>query len=83
MTGQDSILYLKRVILVNRSIPIYIFYANLKLKVAASQIIPIAQWQQEEMILVKLRHLSEVRLLELTDFLDFLLQKEQAERQSA
>ncbi|NJL67281.1 MAG: DUF4926 domain-containing protein [Microcoleus sp. SM1_3_4] len=49
------------------------------LEVAASQIIPITQWQQEEMILVKLRQLSEARLLQLEDFLDFLLQKQNSE----
>ena len=37
-------------------------------EVAASQIIPIAQWQQEEMILRKLRQLSKSRLLQLEDY---------------
>lgn len=52
------------------------------IEVAASQIIPIAQWHREEMILAKLRQLSEVRLLQLEDFLDFLLQKDKAEQKS-
>jgi Domain of unknown function (DUF4926) len=56
---------------------------NVTIEVAASQIIPIAQWQQEEMILGKLRKLSEARLLQLHDYLDFLLQKEESEHQSA
>ena len=50
------------------------------IEVPASQIIPVVQWQQEEMILAKLRQLSEARLLQLEDYLDFLLQKEKAER---
>ena len=53
------------------------------LEVAASQILPIAQWQQEEMILRKLRQLSKSRLLQLEDYLDFLLQKEKSENVSA
>lgn len=53
------------------------------LEVAASQIIPIAQWHQEEMILRKLRQLSKSRRLQLEDYLDFLLQKEQSENVSA
>jgi Domain of unknown function (DUF4926) len=56
---------------------------NITLEVAASQIIPIAQWQQEELLLTKLRQLSDTRLLQLQDYLDFLLQKEQTDRQSA
>jgi hypothetical protein len=56
---------------------------NVTLEVAASQIIPIAQWQQEERLLAQLRQLSEPRLLQLQDYLEFLLQKEQSDRQSA
>lgn len=52
------------------------------IEVAASQIMPIAQLQQEEIILVKLRQLSEARLLQLEDYLDFLLQKEQSRQKS-
>ncbi|MBD2462750.1 DUF4926 domain-containing protein [Oscillatoria sp. FACHB-1407] len=53
------------------------------IEVAASQIIPVTQWQQEEIILNKIRQLSNTRLLQLEDYLDFLLQKEQAEQKSA
>jgi hypothetical protein len=53
------------------------------IEVAASQIFPIAQWQKEEMILTKLRQLSGVKLLQLEDYLDFLLQKEKTEQNSA
>ena len=55
---------------------------HVTIEVSTSQIIPIAQWQQEEMILAKLRQLSEARLLQLQDYLDFLLQKEESEDQS-
>ncbi|HEY9798355.1 MAG TPA: NYN domain-containing protein [Leptolyngbyaceae cyanobacterium] len=55
---------------------------HVTLEVAASQIIPIAQWQQEEIILRKLRQLSKSRRLQLEDYLDFLLQKEQSENVS-
>ncbi|BDI18662.1 hypothetical protein ANSO36C_44640 [Nostoc cf. commune SO-36] len=55
---------------------------HVTIEVAASQIIPIAQLQQEEMILAKLRQLSGARLLQLQDYLDFLLQKEESEHQS-
>jgi hypothetical protein len=44
---------------------------------------PIDQWQQEELILTKLRQLSGTRLLQLQDYLDFLFQKEQTDRQRA
>ena len=53
------------------------------IEVATSQIISIAQLQQEEMILQKLRQLSESRLLQLQDYLDFLLQKEQSDSLTA
>lgn len=56
---------------------------NVTIEVSASQIIPIAQWQQEEIILTKLRKLSESRLLQLQEYLDFLLQKEESEHKSA
>ena len=51
---------------------------GITIEVAASQIISIEQWQQEEVILAKLRQLSQTRLLQLEDYLDFLLQKESA-----
>ncbi len=53
------------------------------IEVAASQILPVAQWQKEEIILTKLRQLSGVRLLQLEDYLDFLLQKDKTEQNSA
>jgi Domain of unknown function (DUF4926) len=56
---------------------------NVTIELPASQIMSIAQWQQEEELLAKLRQLSASRLLQLQDYLDFLLQKEQADRQSA
>jgi hypothetical protein len=52
------------------------------IEVAASQIIPISQWQ-EEIILAKIRLLSETRLMQLEDFLDFMLQQQNAEQKSA
>jgi hypothetical protein len=56
---------------------------HITVEVAASQIIPVSQWQQEEEILVKLRQLSQTRLLQLEEYLDFLLQKEITEQKSA
>ncbi|HEY9749801.1 MAG TPA: DUF4926 domain-containing protein [Allocoleopsis sp.] len=56
---------------------------HVTIELAASQIIPIMQWQQEETILIKLRQLSRDRLLQLEDYLDFLLQKEESEQQNA
>jgi len=53
------------------------------IEVAASQIISIVQWQQEEMILDKLRQLSKSRRLQLEDYLDFLWQQEHSENVSA
>lgn len=53
------------------------------IEVAASQIISIAQWQHEEMLLGKLRQLSEMRRIQLEDYLDFLLQKEEGDRHIA
>ncbi|NET57209.1 MAG: DUF4926 domain-containing protein [Symploca sp. SIO2E6] len=55
---------------------------HVTLEVSASQIIPITQWQQEEIILSKLRQLSKSRQLQLEDYLDFLLQKEESEHVS-
>jgi Domain of unknown function (DUF4926) len=57
--------------------------SEITVEVAASQIIPLVQWQQEEMILSKIRQLSDIRLLQLEDYIDFLLQKEQSEQKSA
>jgi hypothetical protein len=56
---------------------------HITVEVAASQIIPVSQWQQEEEILAKLRQLSQTRLLQLEEYLDFLLQKDRAEQKSA
>ncbi|MEQ9372082.1 MAG: DUF4926 domain-containing protein [Coleofasciculus chthonoplastes F3-SA18-01] len=46
------------------------------IEVATSQIIPVVQWQREEIILRKLRQLSELRQQQLEEYLDFLLQRE-------
>jgi Domain of unknown function (DUF4926) len=51
---------------------------QITIEVAASQIMPVVQWHQEEMILQKLRQLSETRLMQLEEYLDFLLQKEKS-----
>ncbi|MEO1094311.1 MAG: DUF4926 domain-containing protein [Cyanobacteria bacterium J06638_28] len=56
---------------------------NVTVEVATSQIIPVAQWEQEEKILTKLHQLSQGRLLQLEEYIDFLLQKDEAERKSA
>ncbi|MEB3294981.1 MAG: hypothetical protein VKJ24_17630 [Synechococcales bacterium] len=56
---------------------------SITIEVAASQIIPVSQWQQEEEILAKLRQLSQTRLLQLEEYLDFLLQKDRAEQKNA
>lgn len=56
---------------------------HVTIEVAASQIIPVMQWQQEETILTKLRQLSRNRVLELENYLDFLLQKEESEQRNA
>ncbi len=56
---------------------------NVTVEVAASQIIPVSQWQQEEEILLKLRKLSQTRLLQLEEYLEFLLQKDQDDQKSA
>lgn len=41
--------------------------AGVTVEVAASQIVSIGQWQQEEAILTKLRQLSEARRLQLEE----------------
>lgn len=56
---------------------------NITIEVAASQIIPLVQWQQEAEILAKLRQLSQTRLLQLEEYLDFLLEKDRAGKKSA
>jgi hypothetical protein len=56
---------------------------NVTIEVAASQISPVNQLQQEQIILAKLRQLSKTRLLQLEDYLDFLLQKENHGQRSA
>ena len=56
---------------------------HITVEVAASQIIPVSQWQQEEALIVKLRQLSQTRWLQLEDYLDFLLQKDRSEQRSA
>ncbi len=56
---------------------------NVTVEVSASQIVSMSQWQQEEELLVKLRQLSQPRLLQLEEYLDFLLQKDQSEQKSA
>jgi hypothetical protein len=56
---------------------------HVTIEVAASQIISIDQWRQEEAILNKLRQLSQSRLLQLEDYLDFLVYKEKSEHKSA
>ncbi|MGG6270123.1 DUF4926 domain-containing protein [Leptolyngbya sp. AN03gr2] len=53
------------------------------IEVAASQIMPVEQWQQEEAILAKLRQLSQARLVQIEEYLDFLLQKERSEKSTA
>jgi len=53
---------------------------NVTVEVAASQIISIRQCQQEEEILAKLRQLSRTRQLQLEEYLDFLIQKEEEQR---
>jgi Domain of unknown function (DUF4926) len=56
---------------------------NTTIEVAESNIISLSQYQQEEILLSKLRQLSESRLLQFQDYLDFLLQKENSDRKSA
>lgn len=52
---------------------------DVTVEVAASQIMPLSQWQQEQSMLEKLRQLSIEKRSLLNDFIDFLLQKEQAD----
>jgi Domain of unknown function (DUF4926) len=49
---------------------------GITIEVSASQIVSVEQWRQEEAIVAKLRLLSEARLLQMEEYLDFLLQKE-------
>jgi Domain of unknown function (DUF4926) len=56
---------------------------NITVEVAASQIVPVGQWQQAEEILAKLRQLSPTKLLQLEAYLDALLQKEREEQKRA
>lgn len=56
---------------------------NVTVEVAASQIMTMQQWQQQQAILEKLGQLSEPRLLQLEEYLDFLLQKETSTQKSA
>jgi hypothetical protein len=51
---------------------------NITVEVSASQILSLSQWQQEEELLVKIRQLSQSRLLQLEDYLEFLLQRDKA-----
>lgn len=48
---------------------------HITVEVAASQIIPVSQWQQEEATLAKLRQLSQTRLLRLKNTLNFSCRK--------
>lgn len=56
--------------------------SQVTIEVAASKIVSLAQWQQEEALLAKLRLLSKTRLLQLEEYLEFLLQKETSEKKS-
>ena len=56
---------------------------NVTVEVTASKIISVSQWQREEELLAKIRQLSEPRLLQLEEYLDFLLQKDPPEKRSA
>jgi hypothetical protein len=53
---------------------------NVTVEVAASQIMPLSQWQQEQLMLEKLQQLSAEQRSLLNDFIDFLLQKGNAEK---
>lgn len=57
--------------------------SHVTVEVAASQIIPLQQWQQQQAILEKLGQLSEPRLMQLEEYLDFLIQKEISTQKSA
>jgi hypothetical protein len=56
---------------------------NVTVEVSASQIVSVSQWQREEEFLAKTRQLSQPRLLQLEEYLDFLLQKDRSEQKSA
>ena len=56
---------------------------SVTVEVGASQIVPIDQWQQEEVIVSKLRQLSKTRLLQLNEYLDFLVQQDSKGQRSA
>ncbi|WP_008316833.1 DUF4926 domain-containing protein [Leptolyngbya sp. PCC 6406] len=56
---------------------------NITVEVIASQIIPVHQWEQEAEILAKLRQLSPARLLQIEEYIDFMLQKDAVGRKSA
>ncbi|NER01006.1 MAG: DUF4926 domain-containing protein [Cyanothece sp. SIO2G6] len=56
---------------------------NITVEVAASQIMSPQQWQQQQAILQKLGQLSAPKLLQLEEFLDFLIQKESSGKKSA
>ena len=56
--------------------------SDITIEVSASQIVPASQWQEAH-IIEKLRQLSHATQLQLEDYLDFLLQKELSDRESA
>lgn len=49
---------------------------NITIEVAASQIMSLQQWQHQQTILEKLGQLSAPQLLQVENFLEFLIQKE-------
>lgn len=56
---------------------------NITIEVSGSQILSLSQWQQEEELLAKIRQLSQSRLLQLEEHLEFLLQKDKSVQKSA
>jgi Domain of unknown function (DUF4926) len=56
---------------------------TITIEVSDSQIIPLSQWEKEEQLVIKLRQLTEPGLIQLQDYIDFLLQKEKSTQQSA
>ncbi len=56
---------------------------NITIEVAASQIMSLQKWQQQQAILKKLDQLSAPQLLQLENVLDFLIQKEKSTGKSA
>jgi hypothetical protein len=56
---------------------------NITIEVSASQILSLSQWQQEKELLAKIRQLSQSRLLQLEEYLEFLLQKDKSVQKSA